>query len=111
MRVTIFTGACVLCLASALYAQAPAAPIQPRVTLTIVTATLADAVEAIAKQGGVAVRFDERIASEVRDRRLSKSPVLFSDAPVETALRFLLSREGLTLVDLDAKTFLVQPAK
>ena len=107
MRLSSFVGACVLCVATVSSAQSTLAT-RPEVNLLLTRATLAEAVDAVARAGGITIRFDESVPAEVRNRQLSRLPLKFANAPLASALEFLTSRSDLAFVVVDSTTVLIR---
>jgi len=107
MRLLAFVGVCVLSLATVLSAQTTAL-VTRSLTLRLTAATLSQAVDVVAGQAGITVRFDTSVPVEQRTRPLSASPVSFVNAPLATVLEFLTAQSDLTFVVVEPTSVVIQ---
>jgi argininosuccinate synthase len=101
-------GALVLASAVMVSAQAPAL-VAPSVNLRLADVTLAQAIDALASAGSIAVQFDAGVPAEVRGS--AQKPISFNNASMISALEFLAAQHGLAAVVVDAKTVRIQAAR
>lgn len=105
MRIVRYIGALALTSAVMVSAQAPVLS-APNVNLRLNEVNFAEAIQVIASAGGITIELDESVPAEVRTRQVAM--VNFRDATMDSVLRFVTERSGLTFVVVDAKTVRIQ---
>lgn len=108
MRVLAFIGACILAAVSVVSAQSPTLASQRPLTVKFVDTTVLEAVEFLARQSRVTIRFDDEVPAGVRNGRLEPSPLSLVNVQLAEALQSITNSNGLAFVMVDRTTVVIR---
>ena len=104
MRVASFAVALVIAASVSLAGQ-PVLKAFP-VSLKLVDVSLSEVLDFIGRMAKLDIQVDDAVPQEVRERKIAN--VVFRDADLESVLRVVTSRDGLTFDIVDEKTIYIR---
>jgi hypothetical protein len=108
MQVSACLGAYILAAVTVMAAQSPTLASQQPLTAKFVETTVSEALEFLARHGGVTIRFDDEVPTSVRNGRLTPSPLSLVNVQLAEALQSITNSNGLALVVVDPKTVVIR---
>ncbi|MDP3720711.1 MAG: hypothetical protein Q8T13_23360 [Acidobacteriota bacterium] len=108
MRVLALLGACILAAVSGVSAQSPTLASQRPLTVKFVETTVSEAVDFLARQSKITIRFDDEVPASVRDGRLEPSPMSLVNVQLAAALQSIANSNGLAFEVIDPTTVLIR---
>ena len=97
MRHLLIAGVMVLVSTAPSAAQAQAqTTTQAPLNIVFVRATIEEALTTVARVAGITIEFDATVTEEMRRAPLATQPIRLANPPVEDAMSFLASLNGMT---------------